>query len=111
MSPMTLLVVMAVVATSITLAQLASLGVQVFVPLLVGLVTKKSTDPTLKAVLLLFLSSVNGFLTEFISSDNFRLDQAILSALVLWIVGIATHLGFLRPTGLADKAQSALVKD
>jgi hypothetical protein len=97
--------------TTIDAVQVASLLIGVFIPILVGLVTKASTSPTIKSLLLLGLSAVSGFLTEFINSSNFVWQQALLSTVVTFVIGVATHYGLWNPTGVTAKAQGALNHD
>lgn len=91
--------------------QVASLLVGVFIPILVALVTKRTTSSTVKSLLLLGLSAVSGFLTEYINSANFRWQQALMTTIVTFVIGVATHYGLWTPTGVRDKAQASLVKD
>lgn len=90
--------------------QVASLLIGVFIPILVGLVTKKITKAALKSVLLLALSCVSGFLTEFINSANFIWQQALLTSVITFVIGVATYYGLWKPTGVADQAARTLVK-
>jgi len=95
------------VMTTITTVQVASLFVGVFLPILVGLVTKRATNPTIKSLLLLGLSAVSGFLSEFIANTgNFAWDQALLTSVVTFVIGVATYYGLWTPTGVTAKAQA-----
>ena len=94
------------VAGSLSTVQIASVLLGIVLPILVGLVTKASTSPTIKAWLLAGLSAVAGFLTEFINDANFRYDQAILTAIVTFITGVAFHYGLWRPSGVTARAQA-----
>lgn len=91
--------------------QVASLLVGVFIPILVGLVTKRVTAASTKALLLAGLSAVSGFFTEYINSANFHWQQALLTTIVTFVIAVATHYGLWVPTGVTAKAQATLVHD
>jgi hypothetical protein len=91
--------------------QVVSLLVGIGLPLLVGLVTKSSTNSTVKSLLLVGLSCVSGFLTEYLNSSHFVWQQALLTSIVTFVVGVAAHYGVFVPTGVTAKAQRSLVKD
>lgn len=74
-------------------------------PLLVGLVTTRLTNPGLKAVLLAFLSAVTGFLTE-LATPDFELRAALLTWLGTFLVAVGTHYGFWKPVGAASRLQA-----
>jgi hypothetical protein len=93
--------------STLNAVQVASLLIGVFIPILVGLVTKVTTSPALKSILLLALSAVSGFLTEFVNSANFIWQQALLTTVVTFVIGVATYYGLWTPTGVTAKAQAA----
>lgn len=78
-------------------------------PLLVGIVTKKTTNSTVKVVLLGGLSLVSSFLTQWLAASiagtAYDGQQALLTGLVSWGISIASHLGVWVPTGATSKAQ------
>jgi len=76
-------------------------------PLLVGLVTTRVTSPAVKAVLLLFLTALNGFLVEFAGPhpDGYSVGSAVILWAVSFGTGVAAHFGLWRPTGVSGKAQ------
>jgi hypothetical protein len=84
-------------------------------PLLVGLVTKRSTDPGVRAVLLALLAVLSQLLIELAEAlqngTEYNLGTALVLSLVSFLVAVGTHYGLLKPTGLSDKAQAALVYD
>lgn len=94
----------------ITTVQVASLFIGVFIPIVVSLVTKQVTSARTKAILLVALSAASGFLTELVNDSNFVWQQALLTAVMTFVTGTAAYFGLWRPTGVADKAQLALVK-
>lgn len=94
---------------SIDQAYWVGLLISVVLPVLVGLVTKHVTHPGVKAVLLLALSTLTGFLTEFAHpGPNWDFSTAAVLSLVAFAVGVLSHFGLWKPTGVSDKAQSAL---
>lgn len=88
------------------LAQVISLLIGVVLPLLVGLVTKWDTSSGFRAVLLLLLSAVSAFATEFLASMNtgtaFDVGATLLSVLGTFLIGVGMHFGFYKPTGASD---------
>lgn len=94
------------VANSISTVQVVSILVGTVLPILVGLVTKTVTSPTIKAVLLLALSGLSGFGSEYINDPNFVWQQALLTTVVTFVVGVATHFGLWQPTGVTAKVQA-----
>lgn len=88
------------------LAQVISLLIGVILPLLVGLVTKWETPSAFRAVLLLLLSAVSAFATEFLASLNsgtaFDVGATLLSVLGTFLVGVGMQFGIWRPTGASD---------
>jgi hypothetical protein len=79
-------------------------------PLLVGLVTKRSTSPGAKAVLLAALSVLSSLLSEVASAlqagVTYNLGTALLAALVTFLIAVGMHYGLWKPTLVADKAQA-----
>jgi hypothetical protein len=85
------------------------LVVSIGLPVLVGLVTKHVTHPGVKAVLLLALSTLTGFLTEFANpGPGWDFSTAAILAFVSFAIGVLSHFGLWKPTGVSDRAQSAL---
>jgi hypothetical protein len=91
--------------------QISAILIGVVLPLVVGLVTKRYTSPTVKAVLLLAASALTAFITEWANSANFVWQQALLTMILTFGTGVVAHLGLWRPTGVTDKAQSAFGGD
>lgn len=83
----------------------------VILPVLVGLVTTRVTSAGAKAVLLLALSTVNGFLVELAGPhpSGYSVGTAAILALVSFGTGVLAHFGLWKPTGLSGKAQDSLV--
>lgn len=86
--------------------------VSIVLPVLVGLVTTRVTHAGVKAVLLLALSTANGFVIEYAGPHDagYSVQTAAVLALVSFAVGVLAHFGLLKPTGIAGKAQDTLVK-
>ncbi|MEH0657767.1 hypothetical protein QA860_08470 [Streptomyces stelliscabiei] len=85
--------------------------VSVILPVLVGLVTTRVTHAGVKAVLLLALSGVNGFLVEYAAGGpGYDVGTAAVLALVAFATGVLAHFGLWKPVGVAAKAQDSFVK-
>ena len=84
-------------------------------PVLVGLVTTRSTDPALKAVLLAALTLVAQLLIEVSAAlekdQPYNLGLALVLALATFIGAVALHYGLLKPTRVADKLADIGVTD
>lgn len=87
------------------------LVVSVVLPVLVGLVTTRVTSAGVKSVLLLALSTVNGFLVEYMGPHDagYSVSTAAVLALVSFATGVLAHFGLWKPTGVSRKAQDTLV--
>lgn len=77
----------------------------VFLPILVGLVTKQVASRNLKAVLLAFLSAVAGFISVVTQGSGVVTKEVVVAALVTWITAIAVHYGLWKPTGATEAVQ------
>ncbi|GAA0199483.1 hypothetical protein GCM10009526_22690 [Glutamicibacter creatinolyticus] len=95
---------------NIPLFQVFTLLAAVVFPLLVGLVTKRATDPGRKAVLLAALSVLISLCTELAAAleagTTYNLGMALLTGLGSFLVAVAMHYGLWKPTGVADKLQA-----
>lgn len=81
--------------------------VSVVLPVLVGLVTKRVTHAGIKAVLLLALSTLNGFIVEVANGGPaFDWGTAAVLAAVSFGTGVLAHFGLWKPTGVSGKAQA-----
>lgn len=92
------------VANSLTTVQVVSVLLGTVYPILVALVTKKSTNSAVKAWLLAALSAVSGFGFEYINSTNFQYEQALLTTVVTFVTAVSTYYGLWKPTEVADAA-------
>lgn len=80
-------------------------------PTLVGLVTKRTTSPGVKAILLAALALVAQLATELAEAlrdgTSYNLGMALILGLASFIIAVAMHYGLWKPTGVAVKAQEA----
>ncbi|MET9950143.1 hypothetical protein ABZ135_01160 [Streptomyces sp. NPDC006339] len=84
--------------------------VSLVLPVLVGLVTTRVTHAGTKAVLLLALSTLNGFLVELANpGPGWDASTAAVLALVSFATGVLAHFGLWKPTGVSGKAQDSLI--
>ncbi|MEU7338722.1 hypothetical protein [Streptomyces sp. NPDC007074] len=81
--------------------------ISVVLPVLVGLVTTRVTSASVKAVLLLALTAATGFFTELAGphGDNYSVGSAVILWAVSFGVGVLSHFGLWKPTGVSVKAQ------
>ena len=98
-----------------TLAGLLSLLLNIVLPLLAGLLMKASWSTPTKGIILLFLSSVKGFLEAWAAAvdahTGFNLGGAVMNSLVVWGIAVAIHFGFLRNSSIQRAALNSGVKD
>ncbi|MFE2970890.1 hypothetical protein ACFXKC_46275 [Streptomyces sp. NPDC059340] len=88
------------------------LVISVVLPVLVGLVTTRVTNAGIKAVLLLALSTANGFLIELAGPHDagYSVGTAAVLALVSFGTGVLSHFGFWKPVGVSGRVQDSFVK-
>lgn len=83
----------------------------VLMPILVGLITNKTTSSSVKAWLLagttLVTSLLAGLYDAVINSGVFDLGLALLIAIPAFAISVATHYGLWKPTGVSGVAQEA----
>jgi len=84
----------------------------VVLPVLVGLVTTRVVNAGVKAVLLLALSGVSGFVVEYAGPHDagYSVGTAAILALVAFGTGVLAHFGLWKPIGVSAKAQDAFTK-
>lgn len=91
--------------------QILALVVQVLLPLLVGLVTKRSMPSGVKSLLLLFFTVCAQTITTALEALNsgavFSWRALVMNIFVGFVVSVAIHYGLWKPTGTADAAQDA----
>lgn len=89
-----------------------TLIVGVVLPAIVALVTKRLASGGVKAITLLFLSVLAGWLTQVIQDDgHFELKATIANILLSFGTAVVAHYGLLQPikvTGKQGAIQSAV---
>lgn len=90
--------------TGPTWVQLLTFVVSVLLPALVALVTKRMASARLKAVTLLLLTALTGFLSELldalVTALPFELGTAAMTWLMSFVIGVVAHYGLLKPAGV-----------
>ncbi|MFH8483616.1 hypothetical protein [Streptomyces sp. NPDC018055] len=87
------------------------LAIGVVLPVLVGLVTTRVTSAGTKAVRLLGLTALNGFLVELANpGDGYQVGSAIVLWAVSFGTGVLAHFGLWKPTGVSARAQDVGAK-
>lgn len=75
-------------------------------PLLVGLVTQRVTDPGVKAILLLVLSAVTSFLVEWQNGGaDFQWEQTLVTTIATFVTAVAMYAGIWKPTRIGAAVQ------
>jgi hypothetical protein len=92
-------------------AQVLTMAIAVFIPLLNGLLTKYGSSVA-RVYLGLVLSAANGLLVEWIAAitnadTSFNLTQAALGALLSLITAIAVQAGAWKPLGVSEAVKRA----
>jgi ABC-type branched-subunit amino acid transport system permease subunit len=99
---------------NVSLLQLLTLVINIVLPLLVGYVTTELTASKFQAALLMLLTAVTGFVSEWVKALNGHETFNITDALFTWLTGfvaaVAAHYGLWRPTGASAVAQRSLVR-
>jgi hypothetical protein len=97
-----------------SLVQILTLVSSFGIPVLVGLVTQKTTNSGLKATLLAALSLAAGVIGEAITAATagtaFDVFASLYSFAGVFIVAVASHYGFWKPTGVSDAVQAVGAK-
>lgn len=91
-----------------------TLATAVVLPMLVALVTKQDAHSGIKAVALLFLSSVAGVLSAALDASNsgqaFDWGHAVVGALIAFAWAVLAHLGVLKPIAVTGSQGVIQVK-
>ncbi|MGO2751779.1 MAG: hypothetical protein ACTIA6_17145 [Pseudoclavibacter sp.] len=81
----------------------------VLIPVFVGIVTTRTTNSVLKAILLAFLALVSSMLLEILNAaqtgTGYDVGQGLFLFLPTFVIAVATHYGFWKPTGTSDAVQ------
>lgn len=98
------------VTVTFDLPQLLNILLSVVFPVAVGFVTTRVTHPGKKAVLLATISLASGLVSSLLAAAlagvAFNIVGALATGLAAWIIAVATHYGFWRPTGIANAVQA-----
>lgn len=92
--------------------RLPALGVSILlgivIPLLIDLVTKRTTGSSLKALLLAGLAAAAGLVTQAIVDDGTAVvsAQGIVLAVTTWVSGAIAHGYLWKPTGVSDHVEA-----
>jgi hypothetical protein len=87
-----------------------TLAVTVLLPLVVALVTKAQSNPTLKAIVLLALSAITAFLSNLLAVDGTTdIGPLIRDTVVTFIVAVAAYFGLWRTDPLTITSSLASV--
>lgn len=91
-----------------------SLLVGTVLPLLVGLVTTRTTNGGTKAILLAGISLVSALLTELgvaiSNGTTYDVGTGLLLALPTFLVAVGLHYGLWKPTGASEAVQGVGAK-
>lgn len=94
---------------SLDTAMVVQTVLTVFMPIIVGLITTKTTAGAVKSWLLagttLATSILTGFAEAMSSGMAFDLGVALLMAIPAFAISVSTHYGLWKPTGVSTKAQ------
>ena len=84
-----------------------TLVVTLLLPILVGVVTKASTPSSIKAVLLLALSAVTAIGSNLLAVNGATdVGPMVTAVLSTFVVAVAAHFGFWKPTEVTAKVQA-----
>lgn len=91
----------------IPLLQVLVLVGGVVLPLLVGLVTTRQTDPGKRAILLAVLAVAAQLITELVKAletgTPYNIGTGLLLGLGTFLIAVGTHYGFWKPQGVSAK--------
>lgn len=92
---------------SFSAADWLNIAINFFLPTVVALVTARFASGGLKAVVLLALSAVSGFLVSWLDAYNtavaFNFSQAGVTVLVGFAVAVLTHFGLFKPLAVTGR--------
>ena len=77
------------------------------IPILVGIVTKEFAAGGLKAVILMAFSGLTGVVNSMIENEGVLTSETLTAAVVAWVTAVATYYGFLKPSGISEKVNTA----
>jgi hypothetical protein len=89
---------------AISTSQWLNVLVNAVLPIVVAIVTSKVAGGAVKALTLLILSAVSGFLVSWLAAldagEPFSLSAAGFTALMGLVIAVAAHFGLWKPTGV-----------
>lgn len=90
--------------TTISLSQWLAAAVGTVLPIIVAIVTARVADGAVKALVLLVLAAISGYLISWLDALNdgvaFNFSQASFTAVLGFIVAVASHFGIWKPTAV-----------
>lgn len=90
---------------------LVGIAVQIVLPILVALVTKRQASSSLKAMVLLALTAVNQFGVAWLENfHHFDVKFYAMNIVVGFVISVANHFGLWKPTGVSEVAQRSGVQ-
>jgi hypothetical protein len=94
--------------------ELVAAAIGLVAPILVGLITRASTSPGIKAMILAAIAAAVGIGTGFLNTPPETVwvwQSAAVGAVLAWVTAVATHYGFLKPTGVTATLQGTANAD
>jgi hypothetical protein len=77
--------------------------VGVFLPILVGVVTKELASGGLKATVLALFAAVSGIITGAVQAGGAFTQEALIAGFISWVIAVSTYYGYWKPTSVAAK--------
>jgi len=94
--------------SSLGWGQILTLVIQIVLPLLVGLVTKRSMPSGVKALLLLLLTAISQSVSAALQADvgnGYHWGSLLGNIGLGFLISVGVHYGLWKPTGASDTAQ------
>jgi hypothetical protein len=103
---------MAEVSPTVTIDQYwLTFLIAVVLPAAVALVTSRLASGGVKAIVLIFLSALNGWLTSLMATDGtFELKAAVIGFFVSFITAVASHFGLLNSSVLGITGKDGIIQ-
>lgn len=100
--------------SGISAAQWLTVVINVLLPIVVALVTNRTADGAVKALVLLTLSALSGYLVQVLAAVQAGVlidwSQVTFTAVVGLVVAVASHFGLWKPVGLTGSNGVVQVK-
>lgn len=81
------------------------------IPIVVALVTSRLATGAVKAIALLFLSALNGWLTSLLATNGtFQLKAAVIGFFVSFVTAVASHYGLLNTNALGITGRDGVIQ-